>query len=170
MLQRYGLDRVANGRRGAVRVHVADVVRSNLGVFDRRHRRTDTAVAVLRRLRDVVRVAGHSVARDFRDDVCAAPLRKFQRFQNQHARAFAHHKTVALGIKRTAGALGFIVARGKRAHRGESADAHRRHGRFRTARDHHFRVAALNNFERVAHCVRRAEQAVAVAEFGPFAP
>ena len=39
---------------------------------------------------------------------------------------------------------------------------------FGAAADHHVRRAALDNLERIA-CAE-AEQAVAVAEFGPFAP
>ncbi len=62
-------------------------------------------------------------------------------------------KPSRLGVKRAAGAFGLVVARRKRAHGAESADAHRRHCRFRAAGDHHFGVAALDNLVCVAHGV-----------------
>ena len=104
----------------------------------------------------MVRVAGHAVADNLGDNFRAATLRKFERFEDQNARAFAHHEAIAFGVERTAGAFRFVIARGKRAHGGESADAHGGNGSFRATRDHHFRIAALNDLERVAHGVRRS--------------
>ena len=80
----------------------------------------------------------------------AAALGEFERFENQHARAFADDEAVAIGIEWTAGALGIVIARGKGAHGGKTADAHGRDGGFRAAGNHHFRSAALNDFESVA--------------------
>ena len=97
-------------------------------------------------------------------------LRQFQRFQNQHASAFADDESVALSVKRTAGPVRLVIASRKRAHGGETADAHRSDRRFGAAGDHYFGVAALNYFEGVADAWAEAEQAVAVAEFGPLAP
>ena len=51
---------------------------------------------------------------------------------------------------------GIVIARGKRFHRSESADAHRGDGRFGAAANHHFGRAALNNFEGIADGVRRS--------------
>src|SRR6266581_1870883 len=49
-LQRAGLDHVADGRGCAMSVHVADVVGSELRVFERRHHHAISAIAVLFRL------------------------------------------------------------------------------------------------------------------------
>ena len=104
----------------------------------------------------MVGVAGHAIADDFGDDIRAAALGEFERFENQHAGAFADDEAVALGVEGAAGALGFVIARGERAHGGESADAHGSDGRFGAAGDHHFRVAALDDFVGVANGVRRS--------------
>ena len=75
---------------------------------------------------------------------------KFQLFQNQDAGAFADHESVAVGIPRTAGFFGSIVARGKRSHSGETADAHGSDGSFRAAGDHDVGITAGDDFEGIA--------------------
>ena len=50
--------------------------------------------------------------------------------------------------------LGIVVARGKRAHGGESADAHRSDGGFGAAGNHHIGVAVLDDAEGIADGVR----------------
>src|SRR5271156_6775179 len=152
--QRLGFDGVADGRGSSVRVDVADVVRRNVAVFQRGERDTIAAVAVLGRLRDVVRVAGHSITNNLCENLRAAALRVFQRFQNHHTGTFADDEAVAIGVERAAGVFGIVVAGGESAHGGESADAHGRDGSFSAASDHHISCATLNNFERVANGVR----------------
>ena len=51
----------------------------------------------------------------------------------------------------------------------EAADAHRRDGRLGAAGDHHVRVAAPDDLERVADGVRRGRARGAGREFGPLA-
>ena len=80
-LQRGRLDRVAQRRRSAVRVDVADMVRRDLRILDRREHHAIGAIAFLGRLRDVVRVAGHSVADDFGENLRAAALGEFERLR-----------------------------------------------------------------------------------------
>ena len=75
----------------------------------------------------------------------AAGARHLQFLQNQDAGAFAHHESVAILVPRPGGPLRFVVARGKRAHGGEPADPHGRHGGFRAAADHGVGIAALNH-------------------------
>ena len=66
-------------------------------------------------------------------DLGAAPQRVLAFFENQNAGAFADNETIALFIKRPAGALGLIIARRQRFHGGETADAQRRDRRFGAA-------------------------------------
>src|SRR3989304_2381313 len=78
-------------------------------------------------LGDVVGIAGHAIADNLREYGGAAALRVLERFQDDDAGAFADHEAVALGVKRTAGAQGIIIARGGRLHGGKSADGQGRH-------------------------------------------
>jgi len=50
-------------------------------------------------LSDVVRVAGHAVADDFREDRRVALLRVFQRFEGENSRALTYHKSIAACIQ-----------------------------------------------------------------------
>ena len=99
-------------------------------------------------------VRAHAVADHFSQYLCAARLGKLQLFQDQDARAFADHKSVAVLIQRPAGVLRIVVAGRKRLHRGKATDAHRRNGRFGAARDHRIGIAALDDAEGVADGVR----------------
>ena len=76
----------------------------------------------------MVGVAGHPVAGHFGEDGCASPLGVLELFEHQNACAFAHDKTVAIFVPGTAGLFGIVIASGKGAHGGESANAHRRDG------------------------------------------
>src|ERR1700733_2367268 len=152
--QRFGFDGVADGRGSSVRVDVADVVRRNVAVFQRGKRHAIAAIAVFGGLRDVVGVAGHSVADNFRENCCAAALRVFKRLQNHHAGTLADDESIAIGVERPAGVLGIVIARRESAHGRESADAHGRDGGFGAPGDHHVCGAALNNFEGVTDGVR----------------
>ena len=138
------LDRIAQRRRGAMRVDVADLPGFDPGITQRRAHHAVSAIAVFGRLRDVIGVAGHSVADDLAQDGSIALLRTFERLQNQNASALANDKAIALGIKGTASALGLLVARRQRLHGCESADAHRCDGSFRASTDHNLCIAALN--------------------------
>ena len=51
--------------------------------------KTPAAISAFGRLRDVICVAGHSIAGDFRNDIRTAALGKFERLENQHARTLA---------------------------------------------------------------------------------
>ena len=71
-------------------------------------------------------------------------------FENQNACAFAHDEAVAILVPGTAGASGIVVARGERAHGGESADAHGSDRGFGASGDHHVGIAVLNDAEGIA--------------------
>src|SRR5271170_6853831 len=152
--ERFGFDGVADGRGSAVRIHVADVIGRNARVFQRGHRDAIAAVAVLGGLGDVISVARHSVADNFRQNFRATALRVFQSFQNHHAGTLADNEAVAISIEGAAGVLGIVIARGESAHGGESANAHGGDGGFGAASDHHIGSTALNNFEGVTDGVR----------------
>ncbi len=134
-----------------MRVHVADLGGQNLAVFKRSHGHAVAAIAFFRGLRDVIRVARHSVAHDFGQNIRAAALREFERFQNQHAGTFTNHKAIAVCVERPAGALRLVIACRKRAHGRKSAHAHWRDSCFSAPGDHHFRIAPLDDLKSVAN-------------------
>ena len=70
---RMRLKRIADGRRGAVRVDVTNVRGIDLGIANRIAHYAEAAFVLRRRLRDVVGVSRHAVADDFRDGL--APRR-----------------------------------------------------------------------------------------------
>src|SRR5258708_2024913 len=73
-----------------------------------------------------------------------------QFFKNQNAGAFAHHEAVAVLVPGTAGASGIVVASGKRAHGGESADAHGGNGGFGAPSNHYVGIMVLDDAEGIA--------------------
>src|ERR1700722_7969990 len=143
-------DYIADGRGRTVRVYVADVFRFELAILDRGFHYTIGAVAISRRLGDVVSVAGHAVAHDFGEDGSIAFLRVLEGFQDENTCAFADDEAVAAGVERAAGVGGIFIASGKGLHGSEAADAHGSDGGFRAAADHHFRGAALDDLEGIA--------------------
>ena len=66
---RDGLQLVADGRGGAVRIYVADISRLQLGVADRIAHHAESAFVLGSRRGDVVGVAAHAVANNFRHDL-----------------------------------------------------------------------------------------------------
>src|SRR5438270_10309928 len=102
-------DGIAKGRGGAMGVDVPDLAGFDSGVANGRAHHAVSAVAVLRRLRDVIGIAGHSVTDELGNNGSIALLRIFQRFENQNAGAFADDKAVAFGVKGAAGATGLFV-------------------------------------------------------------
>jgi hypothetical protein len=78
-----------------------------------------------------------------------------ERLEDHDARPLAHHEAVAVLVERPAGLLRLVVARRERTHRGKSTDAHRRNRRFRSAGNHHFRIAAADDFVRFADGMSR---------------
>ena len=132
-------------------VDVAHLIGTKLRIFQRFAHGAVGAVGIFRGLRDMEGVAGHAVADDLGEDLGPAPARELQIFQHQDASSFADHKTVAIFVEGAAGALRLFVTHRKRAHGGESADAHWRDARFRAAADHDIGGAAGDDLEGVAH-------------------
>ena len=102
----------------------------------------------------MIGIGAHAVADQFGQNRRAAAAGELQLLQNENAGAFTHDESVAVLVPGTAGALRFVVARGQRPHGGESADAHRRDGRFGAAGDHHIGIAALDDLEGIADGMR----------------
>src|SRR5229473_1335943 len=117
-------ERVADGRRGAVGVEVADDTGIEFRVAQRVAHDAETAFVLGGWLSHVIGVRGHTVADYFRQDGSAAAAGMLEFFENQDAGAFAHHEAIAVLVPRTAGASGIVIASRKRAHGGESSDAH----------------------------------------------
>ena len=102
------------------------------------------ALAFGRHSGDVEGVGAHAVADDLGEDFCASGLSKFQVFEDEDARAFADDEAVAVFVKGAAGVFGVVVAGGKRAHGGESADSHGSDGGLGAPGDHGVGVAPLD--------------------------
>ena len=146
-----GLKRVADRSRGAMGIHISDYVGSNARIPHRVAHHPEATFMFRRRLRHVISIAAHSISRDLSQDASVALAGVLQLFQDQNARAFANHKTVAVAIPRTAGLFRCVVARRKGAHGGKAADAHGRDRSFRAAGNHHIRVVVLDNAERISN-------------------
>src|SRR6185312_13219659 len=140
-----GFKRVADRRRRSVRIDVADVSRLDPGIAHRIFHHTKTTFVLGRGLRDVISVAAHPIADHFRNRLRATRSCMFQLLEDKYPRAFAHDESIAITVPWTAGFFGFVIARVKRTHGRESADAERSNGGFSSAGNHHIRIAMLNN-------------------------
>ena len=138
----------------AVRVDVTDVACAESRVFQGEAHGQGRARAVLGGRGDMVRVVRDAVAAELAQDVRAARLGVFERFQDQDAPALRHQESVTLFVERTRGFFRFIVARRERAHHVQARNGHRNDGRFRRARDHRVGRAAADDLRRLAHRVR----------------
>ena len=114
------------GVRGGVRVDVAHFFRLDARVFQCGSHAALRACALRGDAGHVIGVGTHAVADHFGQDLCAARLGELQLLKNQDAGAFADDKAVAILVKGAAGAGGFVVAGGERAHGGKSAHRERR--------------------------------------------
>src|SRR5258706_1181033 len=130
-------ERVADGRRGAVGVKVADDAGIEFRVAQGVAHDAETAFVLRSRLRHVIGVRGHTVANYFRQDRSAPAAGMLEFLEDQDAGAFAHHEAIAVLVPGPAGASGIVVASRKRTHGGESADTHGRYGSFPASGNHY---------------------------------
>src|SRR6185369_6204739 len=100
------------------------------------------------------RISGRAVAHDLSVDLRATSLCRLELFEDHDPRAFTDDKTVAVSLKRPRGVYRIVVVRRQRSHRREARHAHRRDSRLSATADHYVGIAALNNPEAVADCVR----------------
>ena len=131
-----------SGARRAVRVDVVDVGRRHRRVAHRVAHAARGTAAVFGRCRDVMRIGTHPVTGELAIHPCVARLRMLVLLE--HEDASAPPARSRHGRRPTAGFRGgIVVARRQCARRREAADAERRYGGFRTAGNHHVRVAAV---------------------------
>src|SRR5208283_5628399 len=91
-----------------------------------------------------------AIANDFGEDGRTAAAGVLQFLQDQNAGALAHDEAIAIFVPGTAGASRIVVARGKRAHGGESADAHGSDGSFRATGNHDIGILVLDDAKGIA--------------------
>src|SRR6185436_2660013 len=113
------------------------------------------AFAILRRCRDVVRIAAHAEADQLRVDARAALLRVLELFEDDRAAAIGEHEPVAIAIPRPARLGRLLIASGQRFRLPESTKAARRGGHLAAAGDDEIRVAVLNGAHAETDGVRR---------------
>ena len=99
-LDRRGLVAIVEDRRGAMRVDVSTSSGARSAFFSARLQRARQPRATWRRLGDVVRVRRRGVADDLGVDARATRPRMLLIFQQQDARALAHHEAVACRRRR----------------------------------------------------------------------
>src|ERR1017187_2627448 len=131
-------------------IHISDDVGSYARIAHGVAHYAKAALVLRCRLRHVVSIAAHAVARDLREDASAALAGEFQLFQDHDARAFADHEAVAISIPRTAGLLGGVVAGRQSAHGGESANAHGSDCGLRAPGNHHVGIVVLDDAVRIS--------------------
>ena len=113
------------------------------------------AVAILGRRRDVISVAGETVADHLGVDLRTTALGVLERLEHHDAGALAHHKAVAILVVGARGALRRVVEAGRqRAAGNEARHADARDRRFRAARHHHVGVAERDQPRGVADGMR----------------
>jgi hypothetical protein len=96
---RLRLVQVVRGRRGAMRIDVLDVGQAQAGVLHRAAHRPLRALAVWRRRREVVGVAGRSEADDLPVHARAAALRVLELLEDEDRSPFPHHEAVARRVE-----------------------------------------------------------------------
>mmetsp|Transcript_40834 Transcript_40834/g.96975 ORF Transcript_40834/g.96975 Transcript_40834/m.96975 type:complete len:257 (-) Transcript_40834:231-1001(-) len=98
-----------------------------------------------------MRVACRSVPCELAEDGRAPGERVLLRLQDHAPGALAHDEAVALLVEGARGAERVVVARGDhRPHRCEPSEGERGDGRFGSTRDHHVRLARLEEVQSVA--------------------
>src|SRR5436190_20946112 len=105
-----GFKRVADRRRSAVGVHVTDVGGLNFRVAYGVLHYAEATFVFGRRLRDVVRVAGHPISHDLGNRLRSAGTGMIEFFKHQNSGAFADHETITITVPWTAGFFRIIVA------------------------------------------------------------
>src|SRR4029077_17048338 len=115
-LAKYLLDRarlayVANVRGSRMGVDIVNLIRRYPGMLQRKLHCARGALAIWRRRGHMVRIGGEAVSCDFAIDFRTARFGVLQFLPHHNARAFAHHKTIAVAIERARRALRLVVPR-----------------------------------------------------------
>src|SRR5580765_2479618 len=99
-------------------VDVLNLLWLYLGILESIEHDAVGAVAVFRRLGDVISIPAHAITDNFSHDPRTAPAGKLQFLEHHNARAFADYESVAPRIPGTAGLLGIVITGGKGTHGG----------------------------------------------------
>ena len=133
---------------GAVGVDVPDVVRLQTGVAESVAHGTNRAPPLGVRVGHRVSIAGGAVAGELGVDGGAAGFRMLQLFEDQHATAFAQHKTIAVEVERPA-RLFRCGATGRQCRQQvEPRHAERADHAVRSPGHHHIGIAVADQFSR----------------------
>src|SRR5262245_24064111 len=97
-MHRAKLDLVAERCRGAVGIDIVDLDRGDAGTLDRRIHAAQRAIAVFGRCRDVMGIAGESIADELGVNLRTATLGVLISLEHHHARALTHHETVPVAV------------------------------------------------------------------------
>ncbi|OQC26782.1 MAG: hypothetical protein BWX70_02306 [Verrucomicrobia bacterium ADurb.Bin070] len=153
-LDRLGLHGVVERGRGAVGIHVIDILDAEARVLECGLDGADGTGGLGVRGGQVVGVAGGAVAGEFGIDAGVARFSVRLSLEDQHRGALGHDKAVAACVKRAAGSLGRVVILcAQRLHGAETAHAVLGDGGFGAARDDHVRAARADHVQRHAERV-----------------
>src|SRR4051794_37317325 len=97
------LEFVAQGCRGPMSIHVADLLGLDARIAHGIAHNAEPAFAIFGRLSHVVCVGAHAIANNLGQDCRTPSLRVFQFLQNQYAGSFAYHETVTVFVPGTTG-------------------------------------------------------------------
>src|SRR5215813_8691376 len=102
----------------------------------------------------MIRIAGHSIAYYLGINLGAAAACSLELFKDKYSGPLADNKTIALGVKGTAGMIRIIISSGKGPHCGKTTNAHRSDCRFSSSAQHRVGISSLDDLETVADRVR----------------
>ena len=151
------LDRVVQLRRGAVVVHVPDLLERPTRSVDRELHRAHDLDPVRIHLHPMIRVAGGGIPLDARVDLGAAGTRDVLALEHHHPGALAEHEAVASAVERARGrGRRVVVPGGHHSHPGEAEHHPRRDARVDAAREERVELAGPQQRHRVADRIGRA--------------
>ena len=143
-------------------IDIADVRRRKAGAGERQRNAAGGLDAVRAGLGHVRGIIGGSVRENFAVNASASRLRVVPFFQQQHRRAFRHHKAVPACVKGPGCCLRVVVALAHGPDNRKRAVAEGRQGRFRAARKHGVRAAVPDEVHGPANRNRRRRAGIAV--------
>ena len=129
-----------------------DLGRLNPRLTNRRLHRAPGPAAIFRPRGQVIGISRGAIPHQLNNRFSSARQSMFQRFNHQNPCALAHHKPIAVTIKRTRRTLRRVIERtGQRPRRRKSAQTHAINRRLSTAADGNICLAATNHPRRIAN-------------------
>ena len=154
LLDRPRLGRVAERRRGPVRVDVADPLRLDPGALERRAHHPRHAGRLRLGLGHVVGVVRRAVAEHLGVDRRAARPRRLELLEQEDARGLRHDEAGARRVERPRGLRRVLVLGDEAAHRAEAGEDQRMDARLGPAGENGVGVAAADQLGAFADRVR----------------